>query len=200
MPRIPYSEPEIIALAQQMVGGLTVNTNLSGSPIDKAALNNALNAFIAKRDAALAHDAQGRVLHGEKDDLQDDLTDKMQRVIDYAEAFTDKNPADMASIGITVGTTRVSAAPGQPRVLEIVGETDASLSLDWKSPADGGRTSSYRVERRERPAGAWETCFATDKTEALLTNQPKGKEMEYRVVAFNANGDSAPSNSVAAVL
>ena len=85
-------------------------------------------------------------------------------------------------------------------MLEIMIQTDSDLGLDWKNPADGGRVASYRAERRERPAGAWETCGATTKSEIVLINPPKGKELEYRIVAYNSNGDSVPSNTVMAVL
>jgi hypothetical protein len=39
-----------------------------------------------------------------------------------------------------------------------------------------------------------------NKREIYLTNQPRGKDLEYRVIAFNSNGDSVPSNSVSATL
>lgn len=196
----PKTEAEIIALAHQIIKGLTTNPTLAASPVDETAMAAKLDAFLAKRDEIVALDAQIGEKHDEKDDLLDDLTGAMQQVIDYLGSLTKKDATEMATIGVGKSDAPVKQPPGQPRVLEILSQTDSGVSLDWKNPADGGRVASYRVERRERPAGAWETCFATNRTDAVLVNQPKAKELEYRVVAYNSNGDSPPSNSVAAVL
>ena len=38
------------------------------------------------------------------------------------------------------------------------------------------------------------------ETKATLVDQPKGKELEYRVIAINKSGDGSPSNTVMAVV
>ncbi|MFZ0033477.1 MAG: hypothetical protein WAK60_00635 [Sedimentisphaerales bacterium] len=38
------------------------------------------------------------------------------------------------------------------------------------------------------------------ETESTLVDQPKGKELEYRVLAINKSGDGSPSNTIMAVL
>jgi hypothetical protein len=38
------------------------------------------------------------------------------------------------------------------------------------------------------------------ESEATLTDQERGKEFEYRVIAVNKAGESGPSNTVTAVL
>lgn len=200
MPRFPKTEAEIIALAQQILNGLNTNPNLGGSPIGKADFTAALDAFLAKRDAIPLKEAELGVMYDEKEDLMDDLTDKMQRVINYLDSFTGGNPTELASIGWGAASEPTKQPPGQPRVLEIVSQNDSTIVLDWKSASDGGRAASYRIERRERPAGAWETVWATNQTEAVLVNQPRGKELEWRIVGYNSNGDSPPSNTVAATL
>ena len=48
------------------------------------------------------------------------------------------------------------------------------------------------------PFGVWQKT--TTKTEYLITDQPRGVEIVYRVIAVNPNGDSAPSNSVTVVV
>ncbi len=112
------------------------------------------------RDLVLLKEAELGIDHDEKDDLQDDLTEAMQRVIDYLNSFTNSDGAQLASIGWVSAAAPTKQPPGQPRVLEIINQMDAILPLDWKNPADGGRVASYRVERRERPVGAWENCQA----------------------------------------
>ena len=37
----------------------------------------------------------------------------------------------------------------------------------WKAAADGGRTAAYTIERRNRPAGAWQTV-ATANTSIIM--------------------------------
>jgi hypothetical protein len=37
-------------------------------------------------------------------------------------------------------------------------------------------------------------------TEATLVDQPKGAELEYRVIAINKSGEGSPSNTVMVVL
>lgn len=199
--RFPKTEPEIIALAQQIDNGLTANANLADSPVDKSVFSTKLAAYLAKRNEIIAASAQLSTKHDEKDDLQESLTDDMQRVIDYLSSLTDNDAEELASIGWIVDSgSGAKQSPGQPRALEIVNQTDGSIFLDWKNPTSGGRVASYRVERRERPEGPWETVGANNLTELLLINQPRNKELEYRVIAFNSNGDSTPSNTVAAVL
>jgi hypothetical protein len=200
MPRFPNTEAGIIALAQQILNGLNTNPNLENSPVGKAEFSAAYNGFIAKRDEAQVKKAQLDITYDEKENFLGDLTDMMRQVIDYLEALTGGNIEQMASVGWGSADEPTKQPPGQPRVLEIVSQTDATVSLDWKSNSDGGRAASYRVERRERPAGAWETCWGTNLTEAVLVNQPRSKELEWRVVGYNSNGDSPPSNTVAATL
>ena len=38
------------------------------------------------------------------------------------------------------------------------------------------------------------------ETESTLLDQPKGKELEYRIIAINKSGEGSPSNTVMAVL
>ncbi len=198
--KFPRTEAEIITLAQQIENGLKNNSNLGSSPVSDTEFSAMLTAFLAKRDQIVAAQAALGEMHDEKDDLLDDLTDAMQRVIDYTASVSNNDPTELASIGWSAPGEPTKQPPGQPRSLEMINQTDTTVFLDWKNPTDGGRVASYRVERRERPSGPWETCGATNVTELLLTNQPRGKELEYRIIAFNSNGDSTPSNTVAAVL
>ena len=63
-----------------------------------------------------------------------------------------------------------------------------------------GRPAAYKVMRRERPAGPWEDVATAVITEATLVEQPRTKELEYRIVAVNKAGDGSPSNTAMVVL
>jgi len=90
--------------------------------------------------------------------------------------------------------------PGQSRLLEAPRQGNGWVFLDWKAPADGDVPAAYKVMRRERPAGAWEEVATAVISEATLVEQPRGKELEYRIVAVNKAGDGEPSNTVMVVL
>lgn len=199
MPRFPKTEPEIIALAQQILNGMTSNPLFANAPVTSGAFETKLDAFTAKRDEIFVDEAQLEEKYDDKDDLKFDLTEAMKQLIGFLASMSNNDPSEMASIGIGGDSARTFAAPTQPRTLEIVSQTNADVKLDWKSPADG-RVSAYRVERREMPNGEWQICFSGKESEAALVNQPRGKELEYRAVAFNANGDSPPSNTVTLTL
>ena len=90
--------------------------------------------------------------------------------------------------------------PGQTRALEAPQEGEGWIFLDWKSPTDGGKVASYKIERRERPEGAWSIAGMAMESEITQHNQERGKEWEYRVLAVNKAGEGMPSNTVMAVL
>ena len=58
----------------------------------------------------------------------------------------------------------------------------------------------YKIQRRNRTDGAWQDVAMAIETEATLLDQPKGKELEYHVLAINKSGDGQASNTVMAVL
>lgn len=199
MPRFPKSEPEIIALAQQIVTGMANNPLFANAPMTSGAFQTKLEDFTAKRDEIFVDEAALSEKYDDKEDLKFDLTETMKQLIGFLQAMSNNDPSEMASIGIGADSPRISAAPSQPRTLEIVSQTNAEVKLDWKNPSQGN-VSAYRVERREMPNGDWQICFSGKESEAALVNQPKGKELEYRAIAFNANGDSPPSNTVTLTL
>jgi hypothetical protein len=71
----------------------------------------------------------------------------------------------------------------------------SSLQLNWASGAAGGNPDGYRVQRGPSPIGPFTTIVTQTATTvytdtALLPNSA----YDYRVIAFNGAGDSAPSN------
>ena len=81
-------------------------------------------------------------------------------------------------------------------------ESCACWSRNSNSPlsAHGGKVASYKIERRERPEGAWSIAGMAMESEITLHNQERGKEWEYRIIAVNKSGEGMPSNTVMAVL
>nr|VFJ68443.1 MAG: hypothetical protein BECKFW1821B_GA0114236_11445 [Candidatus Kentron sp. FW] len=60
---------------------------------------------------------------------------------------------------------------------------------------------AYKVLAREKiPGNEWKSQDTAMSTEITLTGQPRGKELEYCVVAMNKAGEGPESNPVMAVL
>ena len=97
-------------------------------------------------------------------------------------------------------TSAALQIPGQGRLLEAARQGDGWVFLDWKKPADGGRVAAYKVMHRERDGGSWAEVATAVISEATLVDQPKGKELEYQIIAVNKAGDVEPSNTVMCVL
>ena len=136
-----------------------------------------------------------------KDAGLDELTDAMKAVLRYAEDTVDYDDAQLTLLGWG-GKAAPTALqpPGQARTLEIPSQGEGWVGLDWKKPSDGGAVASYKIERRERPAGDWGIISLAMESEATLTNQERAKDWEYRVIAVNKAGEGIPSNTVAAVV
>ncbi|MCH9035141.1 MAG: fibronectin type III domain-containing protein [Planctomycetes bacterium] len=65
---------------------------------------------------------------------------------------------------------------------------------------DGGKVAACKIERRKRPSDPWTDAGMAIGSEITLSNQERGKEWEYRVIAVNKAGEGTPSNTVMAVL
>jgi len=202
MARFPRTEPEVVALAEAMIMGLTSNAVLyPAPPVAVLDLTAAKTAYITALNAAIAAKAAAEAATTSKDDVLETLTDAMKSDIRYAENTVDFDDDKLKLIGWAGKKAPTPlAVPGQTRLLEAPRQGDGWVFLDWKAPIDGGAPSAYKVMRRERPDGPWEDVATAVITEATLVEQPKGKELEYRIVAVNKAGDGEPSNTEMVVL
>jgi len=202
MARFPRTEPEVIALAEAMITGLTANAAVyPAPPVAVLDLTAAKGVYIVALNAAIAARAAAEAATTAKDEKLDDLVDAMKSDIRYAENTVDFDDDKLKLIGWAGKKAPTPLAiPGQTRLLEAPRQGDGWVFLDWKAPIDGGAPAAYKVMRRERPAGAWEDVATAVITEATLVEQPKTKELEYRIIAVNKAGDGEPSNTEMVVL
>ena len=202
MARFPRTEAEVIALAEAMITGLTSSAVLyPAPPVAVLDLTTAKTAYITALNAAIAAAAAAEAATTTKDDALDSLVDAMKSDIRYAENTVDFDDDKLKLIGWAGKKAPTALAiPGKTRLLEAPRQGDGWVFLDWKAPIDGGAPAAYKVMRRERPAGAWEDVATAVITEATLVEQPKGKELEYRIIAVNKAGDGEPSNTEMVVL
>lgn len=202
MARFPKSEAETVALAQAMESGLADNAAIYPSPpVLPADLTALISTYMSAKNAAIAAQAAAEQATADKDETLDDLVEAMKSDIRYAENTVDFDDDKLKLIG-WAGRKAATALqpPGQARLLEAPKQGDGWVFLDWKAPLDGGAPSAYKVMRRERPAGPWEEVATAVISEATLVEQPRGKELEYRIVGVNKAGDGEPSNTAMVVL
>ncbi len=202
MAQFPRREADVLELADTLIAGLEANAGVYPSPpIAPAELRAAYDALIAARDAAIAAQAAATQAFADKKAVLETLMDKMKVDIRYAENTVDMHDEKLKLLGWSGRKAPTPLQPpGQVRLLEAPREGEGWIFLDWKAPGDGGKVASYKVERRQRPEGAWTIADMAMETETTLQNQERGKEFEYRVIAVNKAGQGQPSNTVMAVL
>ena len=202
MARFPIREAEIVALAQSIINGLTQHTaDFPSPPPDAANLSAMLAEFNARTQASIQAEAVAQQAHAAKDEAQQELTDIMRNVLRYAETTANGDDAKLKLLGWGGKAERTSLqVPGQPRSLEASRQGPGWVFLDWKEPIEGGKPAAYKVQRRERPNGDWSDIGTAITSELTLTDQPRGKDWEFRILALNRAGESEPSNTVEAVL
>ena len=202
MARFPRTEPETLALAQAMITGLGANPLVyPAPPVAPLDLGTAAAAYSTARSDAVAAEAAAAAAITAKDEALQTLTDDMKADLRYAELTVAFDNAQLMLIGWggrAAGTSLV--APGQARTLEAPQQGEGWIYLDWKAPIDGGAVAAYKVQRRLRPDGAWSDVATALESEITLTDQTRGSEWEYRIVAINKTGEGVPSNTVMAVL
>jgi len=205
MARFPITEADVLALAQAIVSGLTGAEGLPNvypsPPVAPAELTALISAYTTAKNAAIAAQAAAEQATADKDDALEDLNDAMKSDIRYAENTVDFDDDKLKLIGWAGRKAAAPlAVPGQARLLEAPRQGEGWVFLDWKKPTVGGSVSAYKVMRRERPAGLWAETATAVISEATLVEQPRGKELEYRIVAVNKAGDGEPSNTAMVVL
>ena len=202
MAQFPRTEPQVIVLAQDMAAGLAANAAVyPAPPVAPADLQTRMAAYITARDAAVAATAAAEQATASKDEALQALADDTKADLRYAENTVNYDDDQLKLIGWGGRASKTSLeAPGQTRSLEAPREGEGWVFLDWKEPVDGGAVAAYKIQRRLRPDGPWSDAGMAIESEITLTNQERGKEWEYRVLAVNKAGEGEPSNTVMAVL
>lgn len=202
MPRFPESEAEILRLAKFIAEGLrTAESDLPAPPVSADVLEARIAAVDAVAAATVVAESTLREHHAVKDREIESLVDGMKANLKYAEvAFRDR-PERLSQLGW--GPRRAAAsvtAPGEVRDIRIVSEGDSWVILDWNPPVGGGDVGAYTIQRRKRDGGTWEDIGTSIGTRQLVSNQPRGVEFEYRVIAVNKTGAGQPSATLTVVL
>lgn len=192
-----------VQLAQTMISGMTDNADYPAPPVSAAQLQGLLYEFVSASSAQVAAYAAAEQATQTKRTKKDALVAGMRADLNYAEYAVNGDDAKLNMIGWS-GRMPPSpiAPPGQPLNFQVVGQSPGTVRLRWKrSAADGGTAAYFVIKRLARGEGEeWTPVHTLTGIEAELTNQERGKELEYCVTAVNRSGESLPSNSVMVVL
>jgi len=225
--QFPIKESNVHALAGDVTAGFVVNTAVYPSPpVSTADLQAAIDAFTAAKSQTIANKAHYEESVSAKNEALATLKVFLKTDLRYAENTVKFDDDKLKLLGWSGRRARHSQKiPGQPRSLDAPKQGEGWLYLDWKKPTDGGKTAAYKIQRRPGSIGGnkassggtasgggkiassggdissgWNDIATAMETEITLENQPRGVELEYRIIAINKAGSSPPSNTEMAVL
>jgi hypothetical protein len=206
VPKFPKRQADIEAMAVAMIVGYW-NHAADFPSTDVDALSMAYTTYYNAKLAQTQALAAAQVATEQKDTKLAALIEKMKDELKKSEVDVGSDSEKLEYIGWGPKAPPSPAdPPGQPRNLDAAMQGAGTILLDWKSPArgSGGNVRTYVIERREQPEGGefgnWRQVGMALETEVSLMNQPRGIQLEYRVKAINAGGESVPSNIVTVVL
>ena len=206
MPTFPRNEGDQLLLAAEMIEGYTTYP-ASFPNADLAGLTAVRDAFVAASNTYHNAHAAAKLATEAKDAAKETLKAFMTRQLRQSEVDTKNNPTQLDYIGWgPKAAPTPQPVPGDPRAFVCTKQKGDSVQFDWKAPeaGSGGPVRSYVIERREYPQSGppsdWHQAAISIATEALLTAQPRGVQLEYQVVAINSAGAGNPSAIQAVVL
>jgi hypothetical protein len=201
MSRFPRTEADIAALAVLVTEGLEqAAEDFPSPPVPAEELQVRLDAFNVAATAAVAADTEAQEQHAVKDEALDELADSLKANLKYAEFAVRDQPEKRKRLGWSLRRAGTPLAPpGEVRDITIGAEGDTWAILRWKQPVDGGAPGVYKIQRK-REDQPWEDIGIATATEQLVSNQPRGEELHYRVFAVNKAGTGQPSATVTVVL
>ena len=114
----------------------------------------------------------------------------------YRVVATSRN-GDSPPSAVVQATTTAAPSPATPTGVTAVAVSSSQINVAWHDVAG---ESGYKVQRSRDGVGGWEQVAATsaDVTSISDTQLAASTTFWYRVVAYNATGDSAPSAVVQA--
>ena len=200
--RFPLKEAEVLALAQNVQAGLVANADVfPDPPVTPEVLSEDIAAYQAAKAALTAAQAAVQRALVDKDGALDAVKEAVKPDLRYAENITNYADDKLKLLGWGSPKSPIAMQrPGQTRGLTVASQGESSVTLQWAKPVNGGEVSAYDIMRRERDGGRWEHVGTAVEPERVLTKQPKGKALEYHVIAINKAGNGQPSNTVTVVL
>ena len=114
------------------------------------------------------------------------------RVTAHSESGLSSDPAVLAQ------SVYAAVAPGSPTKLTVAAYSTSSVSLSWSAPVDDGGRAVQDYAVSYKPAGGSWTVFAdgvSNSTFATVSGLARGTSYDFKVLAENAEGQSAQSST-----
>lgn len=196
MPRFPSKEMDIIELAQKVANGIDKNpTVFPNPPAAAAAMETLLTDFFNKNEEIQLAKAAWMEKIQAKNEIFNTIVTDTKANIAYGEIVANGDNATLEKIGWSVRAASTALQPpAQCRFLEIIGQGDGWVQIDWKEPIGGGKVAAYKVQRSQNGTSFTDVATAVE-SEAILNNQPTGKYI-FQVVAVNKAGQGMASNTI----
>lgn len=210
MATFPTRRNDLLALAIKILEGETANRSAyPAATFNTTSLTTAISSAQGATTARQQQESALAVATDTERSSYDTLAEIVRSHLNQAETTHKNAPENLLLIGWEGPAAPVKQVPNQPRALEAQPRGIGTVFLDWKAPLDNrgsGKAAFYRVERQVRSLentitedwGVWNGSAVA--SELLLTAQPRGVELDYRVIAVNATGDSLPSNTITVTL
>ncbi len=203
----PTKEIAVAALADEMVSGLAVH-GVDFPNVDAVALGNAVMAYKGAKDTQSTKKSQSIQATTSKYSALDDLKAEMRTAIAQATIDVVANPEKITEIGCSPKSPPTPLEkPGQAESFNASFQGQGSVIFVWSRPLTGGKATNYIIQRRiQVPDGepgqfeSWLQVYTSFQTDAEVASQPRGLQLEYRVIATNPAGQAIPSNTVSLVL
>ena len=196
MPRFPKEEAKMIELAQKIANGIIKNpTTFPNPPVSGADMETDLGEYATLNNDAQNAKAEWIMKVQKKNVVRDRIAGSSKSNITYGELIAKGDNAILQEIAWSVRAAPIPLQPpGQSMFLEIIGQGDGWVNLDWKEPMEGGKVATYVVQRSQNGTSFSDVAPAVE-SKAVLNNQPSGKYI-FQVVALNKAGRGMASNTI----
>jgi hypothetical protein len=201
MAQLPRTDPELIALAHDILTGYRAHPDIfHNPPINLDGVDAKLTDYAEVDHLWNVNQAEGVMLTAKRGGISASLASDVRALVRHAETVA-QDPAQLKLInwGGRAAPTPLQP-PGQVQNLADAKRGADWISLTWNAPSDGGKPSTYVIQYRVMPDGDWAIADTTPDTKITLAGQPKAKTLEYRVFARNKAGDGLVSNVIEVVL
>ena len=204
MPNFPQAEADVFSLSLSISSGLAAHAADFPS-VDPLPLQTAVSNYSVARSGQTDAKSQSQLATENKQDALETLVAEMKKALKLAEVDTTAEPERLSELGWgPKAPPTPTVAPGQPMNLNPTWQGAGSVSFQWDKPADGGSVRNYILQRRDAAEsgefGNWQLIDLFYDSLITIDNQPRGIDLEYRVIAANAAGQSLPSNTATVVL
>jgi hypothetical protein len=161
--------------------------------------------YLVAKEAQVQAKAAVRLTTVSKKNSLAHLKELMKNCLKKSEVDVSGDPEKLSYIGWGPrAASQPTDIPNQPSNLAVNNVTRGALSLVWEKPNSGSIVRNYIIERRNQQEdeqfSRWTLVATAYESSVNLKNQPRGRQLEYRVKAVNTSGQSQPSNTAAIVL